>query len=107
MTPENPGGKRWGQGTLLDAPREGTVHTFVHDVAGVTRVDLVIRAGGSETRQPMTDHGPYPSQTGAAIVGTYLTAQFPVGAGDIRYFIEAEDGAGNVSRSALERVFLA
>jgi len=107
VTPENPGGQRWGQGSLLDAPREGTVHTFVHDVSGISRVDLIIRADGTETRQAMVDHGPYPSQTGAALVGTYLTAALPVGAGDIRYLIEAEDTAGNVSRSALERVFLA
>ena len=29
VTPENPGGKRWGNNCLLDAPREGRVHTFV------------------------------------------------------------------------------
>jgi hypothetical protein len=107
VTPENPGGKRWGQGCLLEAPREGTVHTFVSDIAGLKRVELVVRAGGKESRIPMQDRGPYPSQTGAAIVANYLTAALPAGAGDVRYFIEAEDGAGNIARSALERIFCA
>jgi hypothetical protein len=107
VTPENPGGKRWGQGCLLDAPREGTVHTFVHDISGLKRVTLVLRAATGETRMAMTDNGPYPSQTGAAIIAHYFTAKLPVGAGDVRYYIEAEDGKGNVSRGALERVYLA
>ena len=54
----------------------------------------------------MSDRGPYPSQTGAAITANYYTAELPVGAGDVRYFIEAEDGRGNLARSALERIFL-
>ncbi|MEI2742017.1 MAG: glycosyl hydrolase family 57 [Candidatus Competibacter sp.] len=107
ITPENPGGKRWGQGCLLDAPREGTVHTFVHDISGLKRVTLALRAASSETRITMTDNGPYPSQTGAALTAHYFTAELPAGAGDVRYYIEAEDGKGNVSRGALERVFLA
>ena len=107
VTPENPGGKRWGQGCLLDAPREGTVHTFVHDISGLKRVTLVLRDARGETRLAMTDNGPYPSQTGAAITAHYFTAKLPVGAGDVRYYIEAEDGKGNQSRGALERVYLA
>ncbi len=107
VIPENPGGKCWGQGGLKDAPREGRVHTFVHDITGVRRVDLVVRMAAGESRVPMTDHGPYPSQTGAAVVARYVTADLPVGVGDIRYFIEAEDSRGNVSRSALERVSMA
>ena len=107
VTPENPGGKKWGQGRLEDAPREGTVHTFIADVAGLASVTLVLRAGGTESRLAMTDRGPYPSQTGAAVSANYYTAALPVGAGDIRYFIEAVDGGGNVARSALERIYLA
>ncbi len=107
VTPENPGGKKWGQGRLEDAPRQGTVHTFIADVAGLASVTLVLRAGGTESRLAMTDRGPYPSQTGAAVTATYYTAALPVGAGDVRYFIEAVDGGGNVARSALERIFLA
>ena len=108
VTPENPGGKRWGQGCLLDAPREGTVHTFVYDIAGLQRVLLVLRdSRGDEVRIVMRDHGPYPSQTGALLSAHYLTAALPVGAGDLRYYIEAEDGKGNIARSALERIYMA
>jgi hypothetical protein len=107
VTPENPGGKRWGQGCLLDAPREGVVHTFVYDVAGLKRVSLVLRTANGEQTLAMDDQGPYVSGTGAALTSFYFTAQLPVGAGDVRYYIEAEDGCGNVARSALERVYLA
>jgi hypothetical protein len=107
VTPENPGGKKWGQGCLEDAPREGVVHTFVHDIAGLKRVNLVLRTANGESRFEMEARGPYPSQTGAAVIANYYTARLPVGAGDVRYFIEAEDNRGNVSRSALERVYLA
>jgi hypothetical protein len=106
-TPENPGGKRWGNHCLLDAPREGTVHSFVFDVMGLKRVELVLRDSQGETRLPMRSHGPYPSQTGAAVSAEYFTAALPVGAGLVRYYIEAEDSRGNVARSALERVYLA
>lgn len=107
VTPENPGGKRWGQGCLEDAPQEGVVHTFVHDIAGLKRVTLTLRTGQGEKTMDMKNHGAYPSQTNAKTKADYYTAQLPVGAGDIRYFIEAEDRQGNVSRSALERVYLA
>ena len=106
VTPENPGGKRWGQGCLEDAHREGTVHTFVYDLSGVKRVDLIVRTDAGESRLPMNNHGPYPSQTGAMISADYCTASLPVGAGNVRYFIEAEDGRGNRVRSALERIHL-
>ena len=107
VTPENPGGKAWGQNCLVDAPRDGTVHTFVHDVSGLARVSLVLRSGGGETVLAMDDRGPYPCETGAAATAGYYTATLPAGAGDVRYFIEAEDRAGNVARSALERIFMA
>ena len=68
---------------------------------------LVLRAATGETHLAMTDNGPYPSQTGANIVANYYTAKLPIGAGDVRYYIEAEDNKGNVSRGALERVYLA
>jgi len=66
-----------------------------------------LRAATGESRIPMTDNGPYPSQTGAAITAQYFTAKLPVGAGDVRYYLEAEDGKGNIARGALERVYLA
>jgi hypothetical protein len=107
VTPENPGGKRWGQGCLLDAPRQGIAHTFVADCSGLKRVELVLRTEGGERRLTMHNHGPYPSETGARVTADYFTAELPVGAGDVRYFIEAEDNRGNVSRGALERIYLA
>jgi hypothetical protein len=107
VTPENPGGQRWGQGCLLEAPRQGIVHTFVADCSGLARVELVLRTARGEQRLAMRDHGPYPSQTGARVTAEYYTAELPVGAGDVRYYIEAEDRRGNVATGALERVFLA
>lgn len=107
VTPENPGGKKWGQGCLTDAPREGIVHSFVHDVSGLKRVSLTVRSANGESTLAMRNHGPYPSHTGADISADYFTVPLPVGIGDVRYYIEAEDTRGNVSRSALERIFLA
>jgi len=105
VTPENPGGKTWGQGCLKDADKEGTVHTFVYDASGLSSVALVIRKGGQEERLLMKG-GAYPSQTSPAATGEYYTAKLPVGAGDIRYYIEAVDKMGNMSTSSLERIFL-
>lgn len=107
VVPENPGGQTWGQNCLREAPRQGVVHTFVFDIAGLKRVEVVLRTASGEQRLAMRNHGPYPSQTGAAAVGDYCTAELPVGAGDVRYYIEAEDGRGNIARGALERIFLA
>ncbi len=107
IVPENPGGKRWGQGCLLDASREAVVHSFVADCSGLKRVELVLRSDNGEQRLPMQDHGPYPSQTGAALIAHDFTAQLPVGAGEIRYYLEAEDQCGNVTRGSLERIYLA
>lgn len=107
VTPENPGGKRWGQGCLLDAPREAIAHAFVADVCGLKRVELILRSTAGEQRLPMRDHGPYPSQTGARITANYYTVDLPIGLGDVRYFIEAEDSRGTITRGALERIFLA
>ena len=71
------------------------------------RATLVLRADRTEKRMVMDDRGPYPTQTGAAVTANYYIAPLPVGAGDVRYFVEAEDGRGAVARSALERVYLA
>ena len=107
VVPENPGGKTWQPGGLRDADRQGVAHCFVHDVSGLRRADLVLRIGGREQVVPMRDRGVYPCHTGARASATYFTVDLPVGAGDVRYYIEAEDAKGNVSRSALERVYLA
>ena len=55
----------------------------------------------------MHSHGPYPSQTGTSLTSDYYTVQLPEGLGDIRFYIEALDSAGNTAHSALERIFLA
>jgi hypothetical protein len=107
ITPENPGGKAWGAGGLVNASRESTLHTFIYDVSGIDNVSLFIRSDGKEIRLPMKSHGPYPSQTNPTYTATYFTAELPVGIGDIRYFIEATDMKGNRSVSSLERIFLA
>ncbi len=106
VTPENPGGKRWGQGCLLDASRQGVAHTFVADVSGLKRVELVLRTPAGEQRLTMDNHGPYPCETGATVTADYLTADLPIGVGDVRYYVEAEDRRGNLSRGALERIRL-
>jgi hypothetical protein len=55
----------------------------------------------------LIDKGPYPSQTGPSLTARYFTSELPVGAGEVSYYLEAEDGRGNLSRSSLERVYLA
>lgn len=107
VTPENPGGQRWGQGCLREAPREATLHTYIYDVSGLDSVTLVLRTDTGETKMPMQNHGPYASQTGAKVSADYCTANLPVGIGDVRYYIEAKDGCGNIAKSALERIYLA
>ncbi|ESQ13358.1 MAG: glycosyl hydrolase family 57 [Thiohalocapsa sp. PB-PSB1] len=107
VTPENPGGKQWGQGGLMDAPRTACVHSFIYDLSGLASVTLQLRGEHHQQTLTMTDHGPYPCQTGARTTANYFTVELPEGLGDVRYFIQAEDRFGNVSRGALERVFLA
>ena len=110
VTPENPGGKKWGNHDIVDAERTGTVHTFIHDVSGVKSARLFMRldAGRGEEREiPLLERGPYPTRTGARSSATLYEAELPEGAGDVRYWIEATDNAGNVTRGALERVYLA
>ncbi|WPL18562.1 Glycosyl hydrolase family 57 [Thiorhodovibrio winogradskyi] len=110
VTPENPGGQQWRPNGLEPAPREATVHCFAYDLSGIARMTLHLRpASGdqsSEQRIEMTDHGPYPCETGARVTAHYFTAELPPGLGDIRYFLVAEDNNGNPSRGALERIFL-
>ena len=107
ITPENPGGKQWGQGGLEDAPRTGRVHCFVYDLSGLEWVRLHLRSDAGARTLVMEDQGDYPCQTGAQVTARYYTADLPEGLGDCRYFIEAMDHRNNRSRGALERIFLA
>lgn len=106
--PENPGGKMWGEhGSLKDAPKQATLHTFIHDLNGIKRAEVILRTGKTEKRLPLDDHGPYPSQTNPTQVAHYMTAELPEGIGDTRYYIEAQDNKGHTTQTALERIFLA
>jgi hypothetical protein len=105
-SPTNPGGKAWGQGCLVDAPRQGTLHTLIADLSGIKSAQVVLRSSNGEQRLPLHDWGPYPTQTGAVMSARHYTMALPVGLGDVRYFIEAVDTHGNVSRGSLERVYL-
>lgn len=107
ILPENPGGKAWVSGGLRDADRNGTLHAFIHDVSGVKSARVILRTDGKEQAVPLTDCGPYPGRTNPAAIAHLYTCALPVGIGDTRYFIEAEDTKGNRARSALERIFLA
>lgn len=107
VTPENPGGLTWGQGNLREADKTATIHTFIYDVNAVREVTLVLRSQQKEERLPMQSRGPYPSQTGPLVTANYYTLELPPALGDIRYYIEAVDGAGNRSQSSLERLFCA
>ncbi len=106
ITPENPGGKTWGNNCLRDADPQGTLHTFIYDVSGIKSAHLVIRVGDKEQTLPLTDHGAYPSQTSPQAIANYYTARLPVGLGDVRYYISATDNKGNVTQGTLERVYL-
>jgi len=107
VLPENPGGKTWGHGGLVDASRNGVIHSFVYDVSGLTSVNLIIRREGIESAIPMNDRGPYPSATSPRVTANLFTAELPPGIGHITYFIEATDGRGNATRSSLEKLYLA
>src|SRR5512133_2415372 len=104
VTPENPGGKMWGQGCLKDAPKQGTMHTFIYDISGIDKAEMIIRQGSQEIVIPLQSHGPYKSETGAVKTATYFTADFPEGIGTIRYFIRVVDKLGNIAVSSLERI---
>lgn len=106
ILPEIPGGKTWGSGGLWDADRRGTVFTFISDVSGVRSANLVLRAGSKEQVLPMRDCGPYPSRTNPTAIARLFTCEMPVGAGIVKYYIEAVDERGNRSHSALERAAL-
>lgn len=107
VLPENPGGKTWMPGGLRDAEQKAVLHTFIHDVSGIRTARVVLRSGGIERSLPLKDCGPYPSRTNPSAIAHLFTCALPAGAGDIRYYIDAEDSRGNRSQSALERIFLA
>lgn len=106
VTPENPGGKMWGQGCLKDAPKKGTLHTFIYDISGIDKAELIIRSGSQEKVIPLQSNGPYKSETGAKKTAEYFTTDLPEEIGTIRYHIRAIDKSGNIAVSSLERICL-
>lgn len=106
VTPENPGGFTWGQGSLKKAGIVGTVHTFIYDLSGLSKVELILRSSQGEKRFPMLSHGTYPSRTNPFVTAEYFTLELPPSIGEIKYYIEAMDKEGNLSYSSLERLFL-
>ncbi|HMP74302.1 MAG TPA: glycosyl hydrolase family 57 [Kiritimatiellia bacterium] len=106
VLPENPGGQMWGQGGLIPAPREAVLHCFVADVSGVGSVRLVGNTEQGELTLLLKDNGPYPSATGPGMTARLFTVDLPPGAGLLTYCLEADDEAGNTTRSSLERIYL-
>ncbi len=105
-SPSNPGGLAWGQGGLVEAPRQATLHCFIDDICGVASAEVVLRSEAGERRVKLTDLGPYPCRTGAMRIAHRFSVLLPVGLGQARYFIEAVDGRGNRSRGSVEHVYL-
>ncbi len=104
--PTNPGGKAWGQGGLVDAPRQGTVDTLIADISGIQSAEVIVRSDSGEQRIRLVDFGAYPSRTGAKTTAHHFAALLPIGLGDVRYYVEAVDQKGNLSRGSLERTYL-
>ena len=49
--PDHSRKSRWtylGTGSLKEADKKGTVHTFVYDISGLSSVELVLRSSGGE-----------------------------------------------------------
>ncbi len=109
IRPANPGGKTWGQGCLLDAPRQATARTFVFDVVGIAQVEFQYWGEGDDEphRVAMSDQGPYPSHTNPRTTASAYALTLPGGLGTIRYRVEAIDRLGNRSASPIARIHLA
>lgn len=106
ITPENPGGLTWGQGSLKKADKKATIHTFIYDISGINRAELILRSSQGEKRLSMFSHGTYPSRTDPFVTAEYFIIELQPSIGEISYYIEATDKKGNVSHSSLERLFL-
>ena len=106
LRPANPGGQRFTQQGLADAPRTGTLYTLVADISEVQSVEVIVRHSAGELNLQLVDCGTYPSRTRATRTAHLFRVDLPEGLGDIRYYLRAVDGLRNVSTSSLERVFL-
>lgn len=107
VRPANPGGKDWGPGGLVDAASDATVRTFIYDISGITKVTLhYSEVGGTSKQVEMESSGNYPSRTHPTATATHYQTIIRQGAGNLRYFIEAVDGCGNISYSPVGRIYL-
>jgi hypothetical protein len=108
VRPANPGGQDWGNSGLVDAAQEATIKTFVYDLNGVTKVSLHYQAATKTWKKTtMNDAGAYPSRTNSPLVANLYQTVLPPGSGDVRYYVSAIDGKGNVAESPVQRVFVA
>ncbi len=117
--PYNPGGMEWGPNS---EPETVTFWTFVYDVSGLSRVELLYRfdddgavsrgnmlyAGGTWCRVPMSSYqmsprtNPLPNYQ-----ADRYEAEVPDLAGSlIDYYVEAEDNQGNVAKSPIQHVMV-
>ncbi|HEY5959669.1 MAG TPA: hypothetical protein VIV60_24105 [Polyangiaceae bacterium] len=106
ISPANPGGLTWGSGGLVAAPREGMLHTLIDDISGVKSATVVLRSARGEQRLPLTDLGPYPCRTNARRTARHFVAKLPTDQGNVRYFVEAIDAKGNLTRGSVDQIHL-
>ncbi len=107
VLPANPGGQRWSQQGLAQAPRDGVLYTLVGDISQVKSVEVILRHASGETKLALENCGPYPSRTNACRTAQLFRVGLPPSLGNVRYYLKAVDALGNSSVSSLERIHLA
>lgn len=116
--PYNPGGKDDENPDV--APRDFTVWTLGYDVSGMKRVELKWRVDPSGARDDKADDMYAGEWNALAMQGRELESRTSVAPKHkaqeysakiegqkeclVQYFVEAEDGAGNVTRSPIQHV---
>ncbi|WP_428389350.1 hypothetical protein [Mucisphaera sp.] len=124
----NPGGMEWGPGA---EPSDFEIWTLAYDVSGLTRVDLKVRvdgdgfnpldsiqnetfAGGDEVGEwltfPMLGEA-MPTPPAGILPATYRADRYAAmleGFEDVLldYYVEAEDGLGNLTRTDIQHVYV-
>lgn len=121
-TPYNPGG-RDDENPVPPASDDFTVWTLAYDVSGLKRVELKWRIDPSKARDSKADEmydGDWNTQdmqgrqteTRTSVQPRYKAEEYSArveGQKDclIQYYVEAEDGAGNLTRSPIQHVRIA
>ncbi|MFH1419481.1 MAG: carbohydrate binding domain-containing protein [Planctomycetota bacterium] len=125
--PYNPGGYEWG---TSPEPSDFEVWTYAYDVSGLTDVTLQWRVDAdgvnslasvqNETYAGGVEVGPWNSETMTAsdvpppsgiLVPTYRAMRYGATIADqhdvlIDYYVEAEDGEGNVAKTDIQHVYV-